>query len=227
MKSASKLLLGILVLLSPILLVTTSIRVALTPIFVNAEYQLPGFPEDEYGFSTNDRLTWSRYAINYLLGHITHDELSNQVLPEGTPLFNERELSHMLDVRYLTTIVLRVWYGLMIFFIIIAVIYWRSNKKIEYLNAIQQGGWLTIALILSILIYLAINFNQLFTRFHQIFFQGDSWLFYLSDNLIRLFPMRFWRDIFIFIGGLSILSGFVFIAAKSFLPNQFTGKINS
>ena len=200
------------------MLVTTAIRVALTPLFVSVEYHMPGFPADEYGFTTADRLTWSRYSVNYLLGMVSHAELTNQRLPDGTSLFNERELSHMLDVRNLTALVLKIWLGLLAFFILVTYLCWKNQEKDAWFTAVRRGGNLTIGFIFSILFYLALNFDQLFTQFHQLFFQGDSWLFLMSDNLIRLFPLRFWRDIFIFIGGLSILMGdtFVFFSKRHF-----------
>jgi integral membrane protein (TIGR01906 family) len=200
----------------PALLVTTAINVALTPLFVNIEYRMPGFPADEYGFTTADRLTWSAYSIKYLLGMVSHEELTNQRLPDGTPLYNERELSHMLDVRNLTAIVIKVWLGLLAFFLVVTYLCWKNNEIDAWFTAVRRGGNLTIGLIFSILFYLVINFDQLFIQFHQLFFQGDSWLFLMSDNLIRLFPVRFWRDIFIFIGGLSILTSdlFVFFSKK-------------
>jgi hypothetical protein len=37
----------------------------------------------------------------------------------------------------------------------------------------------------------------------------------MSDNLIRLFPIRFWRDIFIFIGGLCILMAALLILVSN------------
>jgi uncharacterized membrane protein len=40
-----------------------------------------------------------------------------------------------------------------------------------------------------------------------LFFTGDSWLFLYSDTLIRLFPMRFWQDAFLFAGALDVLGG--------------------
>ncbi|MCJ7519208.1 MAG: TIGR01906 family membrane protein [Anaerolineaceae bacterium] len=223
MKLFIKILLVLLILTMPALFVTTAIRVALTPLFVNIEYHLPGFPADEYGFTSADRLTWSCYSINYLLGRESHEELANQRLPDGTPLYNKRELSHMLDVRNLTVIVLKVWLGLTAFFILVTYLCWITQNIDSWFTAVRRGGNLTFAFIFSILFYLVINFNQLFTQFHQLFFEGDSWLFLMSDNLIRLFPVRFWRDIFIFIGGLSILLGDLFIY---FSKNHFRKQIN-
>lgn len=218
MKTLTKILLILLVISMPALLVTTALSAALTPVFINIEYRLPGFPKDEYGFTTADRLTWSQYSINYLLGLVPHEELTQQRFADGSLLFNERELSHMLDVRNLTAIVMKVWLGLLVFFMLVFYLCWKTNEMDFWYTAVRRGGNLTIGLIFSILFYLALNFNQLFTQFHQLFFEGDSWLFLMSDNLIRLFPIRFWRDIFIFIGGLSILQGdvFVFLSKRHF-----------
>jgi integral membrane protein (TIGR01906 family) len=221
LKLLIQILLVFIILTMPVLLVTTAIQVALTPLFVNVEYRIPGFPPDEYGFLTADRLKWSAYSINYLLGQVSNEGLANQRLQDGSPLYNERELSHMRDVRNLTAIVLNIWLGLLTFFLLVTYLCWKTKEMDAWFTAVRRGGNLTIGLIFAILFYLALNFNELFTQFHQLFFQGDSWLFLMSDNLIRLFPIRFWRDIFIFIGGLSILTGDLFVFfSKRHLKNK-------
>ena len=209
MKYLKNLAIIFLILLFPLLVITSSIRVALTPLYINAEYNLPGFPPDDYGFTTADRLQWGQYAIDYLLGKVSHAEFSTQTLPDGSPLFNEREISHMLDVRNLTAPVLLIWKILVVFFSLILLFSLLGKWSDDYLKALNNGARLTILLIIMILFSVWLNFDLLFTKFHQLFFTGDTWLFYLNDNLIRLFPMRFWRDLFIFIGGLTILASLV------------------
>lgn len=205
-------------ILFPILAVLSAIRIALTPLFINLEYHLPGFPVDSYGFSTANRLKWAQYSIDYLLGKITHQDFSAQLLPDGTPLFNPREIVHMLDVRNLTKPVLSIWMGLCLFFLIMFVIFLIWKELPDFFKSLKSGGRLTILLIITILLGVWLNFDLLFTKFHQIFFEGDSWLFYLSDNLIRLFPMRFWRDLFIFIGAfavvISLLPNLIYLKRK-------------
>ncbi len=60
---------------TPLLVVLSAIRLALTPLFIAIEYRLPGFPPDLYGFSQAERLGWARFSIQYLLGRISHDTL--------------------------------------------------------------------------------------------------------------------------------------------------------
>ena len=40
-----------------------------------------------------------------------------------------------------------------------------------------------------------LGFDSFFTRFHEMFFEGDSWRFSDTDTLIRVYPERFWVDV--------------------------------
>jgi integral membrane protein (TIGR01906 family) len=205
MKIIKSILLFVVAITIPLLLVTSSIRLTLSPVYINLEYRMPYFPDDPYGFSTEERLYWARYSIDYLIGRISHEELTRQTLPNGNPLFNDRELVHMLDVRHLTGIVLLIWRLAVIFSLLMLALAMRFNYFAEWLHAMRKGSFLTILLVAAILLYVALDFNRLFTQFHMLFFEGDSWLFDPSDHLIRLFPLRFWQDLFIFIGAIILV----------------------
>ena len=205
MKIIQKLILILLVLLFPLFSITCAIRVVLTPLYVNFEYNRPNFPVDSYGFTTADRLQWGQFSIDYLLGNVSVNDFNSQTLPDGTPLFNTRETSHMLDVRILTQVVLKIWLGLCIFFGAALILSVLGKWTQDFLIGLRNGAFLTIALIAAILAAVWMDFDLLFTRFHQLFFTGDTWLFYLSDTLIRLFPLVFWQDLFIFIGACTLL----------------------
>ena len=205
MKIIQKLILILLVILFPLFSITCAIRVALTPLYVNFEYNRPNFPPDSYGFSTSDRLHWGQFSIDYLLGNVSVKDFNSQTLPDGTLLFNARETSHMLDVRILTMDILKIWLGLCIFFSAALILSILGKWTWDFLIGLRNGAFLTIALIVAILAAVWMDFDLLFTRFHQLFFTGDTWLFYLSDTLIRLFPLVFWQDLFIFIGTCTLL----------------------
>ena len=206
MKNNFRVFLLLISILTPVFLITSGMRTALSPVFVNLEYKLPNFPPDTYGFSTEERLVWANYSIRYLLGKVSEEDFSTLQFLDGTPLFNEREISHMIDVRDLTLVMLAIWRILFGFFTIVLFIGWKNGWQRALLSALENGAKITLAIIIGILLYVLINFNQLFTLFHQIFFEGDSWLFYLSDTLIRLFPIKFWQDLFIYIGSFCFLT---------------------
>jgi len=211
MKKPIQLFFLTITILTPVLLITSGMRTALSPIFVHVEYKLPNFPPDSYGFTTEERLHLANNSIQYMTGEISEEEFSALQFPDGTPLFNDREISHMIDVHDLTVSMLALWRILIIFFTILLLAGWKNNWLRPLFHALENGAKLTLTIIFGILVYVWINFNQLFTLFHQIFFDGDSWLFYLSDTLIRLFPIKFWQDLFIFIGSFGIITSLILI----------------
>lgn len=194
----------------PCFLLMTAIRLLFTPLYPQVVYRLPGFPEDSYGFSLEDRLYWSRISMDYLLDNSPVEYLAGQQLPDGQPLYNEREVSHMLDVKNLVRAMVNAWWILLVALVGLGIWAWRARWAPDFLHALGNGGRLTIALVVFILAGVAIGFNALFTAFHRIFFSGDSWLFLYSDSLIRLFPLPFWSAAFVFMGVLTIF-GAVFL----------------
>lgn len=207
-------------LLTPLALIGLALRILLTPIFYTIEYNMPYFPADEYGFTKEDRLTWAPYAVNYLINDEDISYLSNLTFDDGSPLYNERELSHMQDVKKVIQGSLTTWYITLAILLLFAILFYKNNWISDYLLALQRGGWWMIGLALSLAFIagagILINpdiFWAFFSGFHALFFEGDSWLFYYSDTLIRLFPIRFWQDAVIAIalialgGGLGLALG--------------------
>jgi len=185
------------------------IRLCLTPLFIDLEYNLPSFPEDKYGFTTDIRTEFAYQSVDYLLGKVSDAEFQALSLPDGKLLFNERELSHMRDVRDLTLVVLRIGYialGITVMGVFLAI---KFHWETYLFQAGSTAGRILIVLILLIVLGVIINFNQLFTVFHSFFFEGDTWLFYSSDSLIRLFPTPFWINIFFAIGIFSFTLAFI------------------
>jgi integral membrane protein (TIGR01906 family) len=204
---ARQILSWFITLLIPFLLIMTTVRLLLTPLFLQIEYHTPNFPADTYGFSLADRLDWSKYAVDYLVNSAGIAYLGDLHFDNGSPLFNERELSHMLDVKNLVQVMLKGWiigWGILI---LLGIWAWRGFWLDDFRLGINRGGWFTIGLIIAILVAVVINFDALFTDFHRIFFTGNTWIFLYSDTLIRLFPIRFWQDCFIDMGGLCLAAG--------------------
>ena len=190
--------------LTPIALIGTALRILLTPVFYTVEYNMPYFPADEYGFTKQDRLRWAKPSVEYLISGAEISDLGDLKFDDGTPLYNERELSHMADVKGVVLNALGAWTISLIILAALSILAKRGGWIPDYLNSLRRGGlWmigLAAALGLMAGIGIAVNPNvfwEFFALFHQIFFEGDSWLFYYSDTLIRLFPIRFWQDAFL------------------------------
>ena len=191
-------------LLVPIALIGLGLRVLLTPLFLRVEYNMPYFPPDEYGFTKEDRLRWAPYALDYLVNKADISYLGDLKFEDGTPLYNERELSHMDDVKRVTQGALRVWYLSLALLALLGVWARFGGWWQVYRPGLMRGGWLMVGLAVAVglivVVGIAINPNifwNFFAGFHSLFFKGDSWLFLYSDTLIRLFPIRFWQDAFL------------------------------
>ncbi len=188
-------------LLTPLALIGLALRVLLTPLYYTVEYNMPYFPADEYGFTKEDRLKWAEPSVTYLVNNADISYLGDLKFDDGTPIYDERELSHMHDVKNVVQGSLKAWYVANVILLVLAVVALRGDWMPTYLDGLRRGGWwmiglaLTLAFIAGAGILLNPNiFWSFFAWFHSLFFEGDSWLFYYSDTLIRLFPIRFWQD---------------------------------
>ncbi|PXA69637.1 TIGR01906 family membrane protein [Arthrobacter psychrochitiniphilus] len=183
----------------PIVLLVLAIRLVTTSTFLWIEYHRPGFPIDSFGFSTEDRLTYGSYTVDYLLNFAPPRYLGDLVNSIGNPLFLTREVGHMADVK--TVIVMAFLSALLLAVIMaIGVIYLSRRSFGGNRRAFFAGSIATLVLIIALGVFAATGWEGFFTDFHKIFFAQGTWTFYTDDTLIRLFPSQFWLDSGIFIG---------------------------
>lgn len=216
----------VLMLCIPVALTLTNVRLLLTPAFPDIEYNVPGFPADPYGLTKEDRLYWAKRSIRYILGDAATGPVEGWKFsdegraPQGFPapdescpyygneygprdctyFYNDREVQHMFDVRVIVAQVLGVW-------IVTAVLALASVAALQSTGhtatlrwSLLGGAALTAGILIFLVAFIAIGFNQFFTLFHQIFFSEGTWTFLWSDSFIRLFPLTFWFHTFLFVG---------------------------
>src|SRR5215216_4622076 len=137
-------------ILVPLALIGLGLRILLTPLFLRVEYNMPYFPPDEYGFTKEDRLKWAPYALDYLVNSADISYLGDLKFDDGSPLYNERELSHMDDVKRVTQGALRVWYGSLAILLSLGAWAWFGGGWQAYRLGLMRGGWLMIGLAVTI-----------------------------------------------------------------------------
>ena len=197
----------IVTVLTPVALTLSVVRFLLTPVYVQIEYKVPGFPADFYGFTTAERLFYADNARQYLINSADISFLGDLRFADGQPVYNERELTHMVDVKNTVKAALNVWLISLALLVGLGIWAWFGKWRKQYLHGLGRGGWLTVILLGTILVLVALSFGYVFVTFHNVFFQPGTWMFEYSDTLIRLFPERFWRDIFLAVGGLTLIGG--------------------
>ncbi len=197
-------------LITPLLLVMISIRIIMTPLFLQIEYNRPDFPVDFYGFTTQQRLQYAPFAIEYLMNGEGIDFLSNLDFPDGSAMYNVRELRHMQDVKIVTQYAYSAAVAIGFIGLFAAYFLWRGSKQLLR-NALFQGSIFTLSIVAAIVLIAILNWDTFFTGFHQLFFTSGTWRFEYSDTLIRLFPEQFWFDAALVIGGLTVLGALLIL----------------
>ena len=211
----------VLQVLIPVILVLTSVRMLMTDSFVRFNYAIPGFPEDRYGFTEEDRLHHAPIALEYLRNDAGVEFLGDQRFEDGSPVYNTRELGHMEDVKEVTRAALNVWRIGLLVAGLLSVVLWRVAGSQFLWETWQGGAKLTAIIMLVLLVGLIAAFSVLFVGFHQVFFDPDTWTFLFSDTLIRLFPQRFWEVAFGTVAVATLLqAGLVFLITRILLSRS-------
>ena len=189
---------AIVMIFLPFVLLMNGVMLVFTAEFLQYEYRKDDFPEDPYGFSLEERMEYGTASVHYIIDVLDRDPdaaLAGLKKKDDTPLYNERELSHMHDVRTVFQNSRAVMAAMIVFIIITG---WLVSKRPDslpgFLRTLAWGSALTILLIALAGIGIVTGFDDFFEQFHHLFFTGDSWLFYADDSLIRLFPEQLWVD---------------------------------
>lgn len=171
----------LLIVLFPILLTLLVVRLAFTDLFVEFLYKRVDLPPDPMPYEL--RLSIAKLGLRSVLSDSGMEEF------KSSGLFNEREIKHMEDVKRLLSfflgflyITLPIW--LLGFFSL-------KNRK-DMGKVLFFGGLLLEVFVLFVLIASAVNYDWLFTAFHNLFFDPYSWRFRDEDMLLRVYPMDFW-----------------------------------
>ncbi|MEA3406647.1 MAG: TIGR01906 family membrane protein [Chloroflexota bacterium] len=178
----------------PIILIVSPLYLFFTPAMVRHEYRGARFPSSSR-FDGQERLRLSDAIIRYLRGRESVEALQRLRTDEGEKALRESEIEHLVDVKgVLDGLFLIHGVGLAIG-LLTAVVFLRWAQGGLLTEALRRGIWLTVGLMALALVASLVDFDIFFTRFHQIFFRPGTWVFYVQDTLIQLYPLRFWIDV--------------------------------
>ena len=192
----------------PVIVVLANVRMVMLPWYISVEYDKRSFPPDPHGFTNPERKHYARLALDFLRNDSGIEFLAQQTFPDGTKLYNERELRHMEDVKRVTRLVIQVWISaLTVALSSAAALSWSTETRPLLRSGMMYGSAIVVGIILALSAYMLVNFNSFFTHFHAVFFETGTWVFLYSDTLIRLFPIKFWVDVATIVAAASIFEG--------------------
>lgn len=214
-----------------IVVIAIPFLLTLATVWFLISWNSPSYPEfeygriqsDRYGFTDEERLDLATQTLTYLRRSEPADEviflLVDLRLP-GTdnPLYNEREISHMVDVKHMVDLFKTL---LWVFTILVGAgmvfLLYRPDTRLEGYRASFHGGLLTTGILIIMLILIVIAWSTVFTQFHELLFPPDTWTFFYTDSLIRLFPEQFWFDFGLIWAGLIFVEGLILAIVGYFL----------
>lgn len=216
----------ILIAALPLVLILANAGIMAQEWFLRYEYYRPGFPPDSYGFSADERMHFGSLGLAYIFNDAGEEFLGDLSFPDGSPLFTTRELSHMTDVKNVTSGLSVFGFGLFgVYAACIALLALSPHTRSALFKSLRAGSLLTIALLVLGLGTTALAFDWLFTAFHGLFFEGDSWIFLYSDTLIRLYPEPLWIDAFAFVFGGAVLEALILGGVMQWLIRRPAAKL--
>jgi len=180
----------------PPTLVANALGVLATDTFVRYELGRDGFPRDRYGFTDEQREELALLGLRSIEpGSEGIVLLERAILPDGSEAFDERELTHMADVRALFVPIQRGRLVAMLAVAILAVALVRTRLRTVVPRGLLAGALATLGVALLAVPVILLGFDGFFTGFHEVLFEGGSWRFSDTDTLIRIYPERFWEDV--------------------------------
>lgn len=188
----------------PIMLLAAAIRAVTSPLFLWVEYHRPGFPADSFGFSTDDRMTYGSYTVDYILNWASPRYLGELVNSDGDQLFLDSEVGHMLDVKVVLVISFAVALAMLVF-TIAACWYLARTYPGGVRRGLFSGALATLILMIALTVTAVLGWQTFFTQVHALFFADGTWTFRADDTLIRLFPAQFWMDAAITVAALVLI----------------------
>ncbi len=207
-------------LLIPFLIIVLVFRLLLTPTYLKFEYNRAYFPQDDFGFTTTERLTWAPYVFNFLLNKKEIKFLNRLRSEDGSQIFNDRERLLMLNAKEIAQKSINGWYLTLLFLPLIGILAWVSNWSNQYLVGIRRGGWISSGVGILLLIIVLSVFPFFFENVNVFLFGKRAMIFNPEDTFSRLFPIQFWKDMFLILALVLASAGLTLSAGVNKLINN-------
>ena len=146
-------------------------------------------------------------------------DVRTSILGTERDLFNDREVSHMKDVKQLVrgVYVLALASALYLAAMVVTGFALRRGQFVADLaKCLAWGGGLTLVLLVVFGLVALVGFDSVFLKFHQLSFANDFWrLDPRTDYLVRIFPQDFWFDATLWVAVRAISGALVLTVAGS------------
>ena len=213
------------VLCAPIFLVTTNLRAvtdsALLYEYGFSTYDIPAAT----GITRQELLSVARQTRDYFSNDVERLDVAASRNGEPFPLYNEREIQHMADVKGLFRFAARMQEAAgtyVVLYLVVGLLVQRRAVIRDWQEVGFQGGLFTLGLMALAGLGSLMDFDRLFLQFHLLSFSNDLWMLDPSrDYLLKMYPEGFFRDATIAIAGLTLSEALLLLLASYFVLPRF------
>ena len=173
-----------------------------------AKYDTPSRVNGE--MSLDDAVSVTEDMLDYCIGRrATLDDSMATIDGVSVPFFTDREKAHLSDCRNLFLKAVRARIIALLLIAAFTIYIFVHNKRRKALKLLARGYLTSLCVVcvaaVVIAILCAIDFTQVFTVFHHIFFDNDLWILYPDrDNLINIMQEAVFFDAAKWIAGMWI-----------------------
>lgn len=208
MRVAAAVLVVAIAIAVPPTLVANALRALATETFTR--WELGRLEPDRYGLTDEQREALALTGLRSIQpGSEGIVLLERATLPDGSPAFGARELSHMEDVRSVFGVLLRGELVVVIGLALLALGLARTRLRAVVPTGLLAGSLATLGVAVLAVPVILLGFDAFFTGFHEVFFEGDTWRFANTDTLIRLYPEALWQDVSKLAAAITVLQAVV------------------
>ncbi|MCH8283030.1 MAG: TIGR01906 family membrane protein [Chloroflexi bacterium] len=200
---------AVLMLAVPLFLITTNLRIVINSGWLYSS----GFDRHDVvlltGIEKPELMRIAREIKHYFNSSEEPLDVTAVVAGREQPLFKQREVLHMADVKGLVQ-GLGLWQQVSFYymagFFVVGLALWGRRSMIGRLTqGLMWGSALTGVLFVAAGLAALVDFETAFEQFHVIGFSNDLWqLNPATDNLIRIFPEGFFLDATLILAGLTL-----------------------
>ena len=185
-----------------------------------AKYDTPSNVRGE--MSLDDAVHVTEDMLEYCIGRLdTLDDTEATIDGVTRPFFTDREKSHLYDCRVLFQKGLRARViACLLLAAFVIYIYIHNGKDTPSLLAKGYLKSLVFLVVLAavVAVLCVIDFTQVFTVFHHIFFDNDLWILYPDkDQLINIMQEDVFADAAMWIAGIWLAAAMVFAAISAYV----------
>lgn len=215
------------ILLFPILLVTGIELVTFDQNFYAHQYEQLNTAQG-IGMSDEDLRRVTLELTDYIRDRIDSlDQITAEIDGVQRQVFNEREITHMVDVKELFQFAVKVRnFSLASVLVLLVPLFFLSGKRpLRYLavSYLAASAFLLLLLVIAVPVVQA-NFTYYWDQFHYLFFDNDLWILNPeTDVMIQMVPEPFFNQ-----AVLRVISyfgtGVVLLGIASYLALRFLRK---